>query len=1112
MKSFKENNKYGFMDDDNNVVVPPVYDAVPYTIGHRNIVRKGEVCGVVSEKGDNIIDFKYDGIQLLLDGLYAVRKNDSQANWECFVIDESENIIIKNGFKSIYRVGQYIQCFKSASYEFSTYSSSANRYTYKWQKDGSVYDKLGNFVREGKLIDDLDDIILFEQESAIIPYDVREQKVLSEKFEEFHLLTRNRYIVRKSLEDGDWAFGVIDKLEKVIVPFKFKYIKEYGNCFIQCFISATCEKEWKQDLNHRYSYEDLSGEVWFNSDGLMINKGKANYLGKSILAVMSESGKWGVKDNNNIRIVDYIYDKIDYISSNIVIAKDGNIGLLGQNGELILSPSYKKIECVNIQNGKYIEGWNNEVFGCYCHEYTYDTEGCAFTYKGEKWDRLFHKEVSIDKRGFIRKSGEEYFTTEKILILSTNEYSELFSIEKGVIPNSRFEEINQLTDLSYCVKQNGLYGIYRVDEERLIIPCAYSRVIFEGLHLVFLCKDNRWGAKSLVLKSHFMHLLFNADFSPKFIEIKLLNNSERLFSVKTEEKKSDGKIECFYSIADSQGNLLERISALGHFDKHFEWYNSNKILTQLGSKYGFISLSGFFSIPFKYDEIELRKDGCFNVRIDKSWGVMTIDGYEFIPVKYSEKIADNFKDLIVQDSISGGLGILNEHGKECIPTLYEHLQLTDNQNIIFFGYGGCESDCNNFFSPISYASWGCLSNNGKILITPHYDCFKFYYNLFILAGRDGHMLGEGQHGCSYHETEYSGLYDLYNFDGKLILGGFTDFSYDNDRKLYLFRFGGQWKTDCEDYDEYGNSIFYYSFHFEKGNSRWLILDNNLTSIVKDKQGRRKVFNEGFIGTITRKEEKGRVVNYWNMPLELFSINRPCFSHNLMICDNDNYQVAIRLEDGSISSKHNKIHVISNDLFFFMDVYEIGRGVGLSKFAINKEGELTEKIMIDPIDEGNCILTTPIEGYVFGIYEYDNNLCGVRLYDINDAEKKPLTAIESIEESKLIDYISRGFLLISIDNSASGLSRMIMPQRSIFDKSFVDIISPKESELFYKPFEKEYWFTDDCHLYDNTDNEDCLDGDFGDSYDFMKDSWDAMTDGMYGDMPDGFDGDFDFLGR
>lgn len=37
----------------------------------------------------------------------------------------------------------------------------------------------------------------------------------------------------------------------------------------------------------------------------------------------------------------------------------------------------------------------------------------------------------------------------------------------------------------------------------------------------------------------------------------------------------------------------------------------------------------------------------------------------------------------------------------------------------------------------------------------------------------------------------------------------------------------------------------------------------------------------------------------------------------------------------------------------------------------------------------------------------------------------------------------------------------------------------------------------------------------DSYeepDYAQDTWDAMTDGMYGDMPDGFDGDYDFLGR
>lgn len=33
----------------------------------------------------------------------------------------------------------------------------------------------------------------------------------------------------------------------------------------------------------------------------------------------------------------------------------------------------------------------------------------------------------------------------------------------------------------------------------------------------------------------------------------------------------------------------------------------------------------------------------------------------------------------------------------------------------------------------------------------------------------------------------------------------------------------------------------------------------------------------------------------------------------------------------------------------------------------------------------------------------------------------------------------------------------------------------------------------------------------DNTDYMRYTWDAMTDGMYGDMPEGFDGDFDFLG-
>ena len=57
--------------------------------------------------------------------------------------------------------------------------------------------------------------------------------------------------------------------------------------------------------------------------------------------------------------------------------------------------------------------------------------------------------------------------------------------------------------------------------------------------------------------------------------------------------------------------------------------------------------------------------------------------------------------------------------------------------------------------------------------------------------------------------------------------------------------------------------------------------------------------------------------------------------------------------------------------------------------------------------------------------------------------------------------------------------------------------------------------DDC--YDNDDYWE--DNDWGagccDDYedcDYARDTWDATTDGMYGDVPDGFDGDYSFMGR
>lgn len=46
-------------------------------------------------------------------------------------------------------------------------------------------------------------------------------------------------------------------------------------------------------------------------------------------------------------------------------------------------------------------------------------------------------------------------------------------------------------------------------------------------------------------------------------------------------------------------------------------------------------------------------------------------------------------------------------------------------------------------------------------------------------------------------------------------------------------------------------------------------------------------------------------------------------------------------------------------------------------------------------------------------------------------------------------------------------------------------------------------------------DDCFDDEYVDdefnNWDWERESWYAMTDGMYGEMPDDFDGDYSFLG-
>ena len=87
-------------------------------------------------------------------------------------------------------------------------------------------------------------------------------------------------------------------------------------------------------------------------------------------------------------------------------------------------------------------------------------------------------------------------------------------------------------------------------------------------------------------------------------------------------------------------------------------------------------------IDFKYNEIHLRSDGNFDVRINNAWGILSRSGDEILAVKYSHKV----NSVYVQDANTKKCGALNKDlTREIVPTLYDSI-VFDNEKAVNMDY------------------------------------------------------------------------------------------------------------------------------------------------------------------------------------------------------------------------------------------------------------------------------------------------------------------------------------------------------------------------------------------------------------------------------------------
>jgi len=905
----------------------------------------------------------------------------------------------------------------------------------------------------------------FEENSKYGYRDENGTIVIPAKYEDLKNFKDNCAIVKYN-----GLYGVINLLDEPVIDFVYSSIEEHYQ-FFEC--KAIQEHEEKEKI------------AWYNKEGILLHQGKAKALSEKFLCI-SNGYKYGIIDQGGKRIINCLYDEVTLIKELLIVLREDKLGLYDLNGNIILDAFCDSIESVVIDNnpmllGKttFSEKREGGQYPGYCKEFYFDTSNTShlitqyihFWYGGEL-DMLYREAVRVTSKRKVYIANEshnpKYFIDKihtinditKPMIISTGSSKMIFTKSEGILPNCEFDDIQQITQICYVVKKRELYGVYRVDTKALVVPIKYESIRFYGGHTVLLCKDGLWGAKSLGLDSNIFNILFKVSIPTTYSEIKILDDYQHFFGC---EKKSPYSSNEYYTIVRSNGEESEEFDEL-ECDSQFVYFDDKHFLTSIDGKFGFVNPQGQKIIPFKYDEIVAREDGRFDVRISDRWGILTVDGFEDVRIKYSSPLPQQFdKEIIVKDAESECFGLLAPDGSEMIPTIYEHLLGSEDNGFFYFGCGGFEGEGNpTFFSgEIKGALWGVVTCNGKRVIDAKYLNFKIQSG-FIVAGRDGHYFpDDDSDGNNWYGSNFSGVYDLYNKEGELLIGGFREFEYDERNGVFIFFFGGEWK-EYSAFDDDWNNIHITGYRFERGIDLWLILDKNLKTILRDKDGKPKQFEKGFLGKIDIKQENGSIKHVYNMPIELMAKG---FSHvaiNSIIINDSNSEYhksqAVDIATGKKTKLYSKIEQVTENLFYFAD----GNYVGITN--INSD------VLI-----GDCLLITyPVNNYILIGKKGTEGNYSVLLYNLDNLKQPVAVAIQNISEDDLVHHAEGHWLKMVVDTSLSGLKALIVPNSRFLENEFIDLVTTKEgTDYKFGSHDNSYFFSNDWRF--NHDEENYSDG-------------------------------------
>ena len=1050
---FKSNGKVGYKDAHDRVVIEPTFDfggdfhtKEEWDFPYARVGNCG-LYGMIDKTGNIIIPLVYENVSWLGDGFFLIKKN-KRFGVASITGDEIVPVIY---YSIIYHKGLF-QCRKDRLHLVKhwgyTRAQERNSVFDIYQEDEPFvsdvwYNTNGDKIYEGKVIEASCHNLIIDKDGCVGVMNSLGRVIVECQYSEIHCAREDRFVVRRD-EDTGWSVGVINAQGESVIPFVYKCIRFINGTFYECFVESTTTINDSDKPNSKYNYYPVGQGVWITSGGVIINVGKAEVLSENYLVYFANNLKGVVNKSGDI-IVNPLYDDIDVIEGNLVVERDGLIGILGKSGEIIINPVYTSIEFARIHaDADYSQTGDTNEYGTYGPVNTFYSEQVSFLHIPPSYYGTLDRSNKTSIPTYDHKLNTSFCSFKKTLILHTSSYSELYIRSIGLVPNSKFERIEQMTSIHFAVLKNNKWGVFNMNEQKLSIPCSYDRIAYNTGHIVYISIGDLWGAFSL----SFDHSISDAEevsIEPSFYAIESIDPLQTLFSVKRSHLYFNNKQE--YTIVDSSGHEVNAMSnhswdyddlPSSCFSVPFVFFRMDRILCGSGGKFGFIGLDsykGYISIPLKYDLIEERttkygthKDGMFDICLKRvsdeessidEWGVLDLEGKEVVPVKYSKRLPYDFGHEPVKDAISGRIGVLDDDGSELIPCIYEYLEKKGTNYAYGYYY---DHSLYRIESSRDEKVWGIIDQKGQKITPPKYD-FITHKLGFNIAGRDGYF--------GMNSSKYFGVYDIYNQKGDFLLGGirYLDLNYTPD--FYKCFVGGHW--DIERYsDEYDNYCENSDFVSEDGG--WLVLDQNLNSLIKTNEGKLYTFPKGAI--IDYSEEQDGI--HSSFPQEILLKNEPALSEEYIIIHDDDSSKVLHIGDDDFSNPFPFLAYVGGNLFFALDT---NRRVDL--FCYNSEVALLS---------GYALFTYPIEDWFFGIKVVGEGLCNVDLFHISgDTIEQYRAATEKpIKDANWM--LNNALFRIKIDENETGIRSVAVcgkTQSSFFDSDFLGRIC--QSSLSLEPY-------------------------------------------------------------